>query len=140
MIKNQWQYKVTKSRVKDFEKSLQEFLKLPPVPEQPWLRAAQREAIEEELKDLRTQLQEYEDLQSGKAELPKLDMLDKLPSLLIKWRIARHLTHQELADKLGWHYQQIQQYENTDYSSATLETMHKIASALSDENQVRSQI
>ncbi len=135
MIKNQWQYKVTKTRVQGFEKSLQELKKLLPVPEQPWLRAAQKEAIEEELKDLRTQLQEYEDLQSGKTKLPKLNLLDKLPSLLIQWRIAKHLTHQELADKLGWHYQQIQQYENTDYSSATLETMHKIASVLSDEDQ-----
>ena len=138
MIKNQWQYKVTKSRIKDFEKSLQELKKLPPAPKQPWLRAAQEEAVEEELKDLRTQLQEYEDLQSGKVKLPELSMFDNLPTLLIKWRIAKHLTHQELADRLGWHYQQIQQYENTDYSSATLETLHKIASALIEDNQSRA--
>lgn len=135
MIKNQWQYKVTKARVKGFEKALQELQNLPPVPKQPWLRAAQKDALDEELKDLRAQLQEYEDLQSGKEVLPQLNMLDTLPSLLIKWRIAKHLTHQDLADKLGWHYQQIQQYENTDYSSATLETMHKIASVLSDADQ-----
>ena len=62
MIKNQRQYKVTKSRVKDFERALQELQKLPSMPKQSWLRAAQKEAIKEELKDLRSQLQKYESL------------------------------------------------------------------------------
>jgi transcriptional regulator with XRE-family HTH domain len=59
-------------------------------------------------------------------------MVQDLPSLLIQWRIYKGLTQKQLAEKLGWHYQQLQDYEKSDYATATLRTIRKVADALSD--------
>ncbi len=59
-------------------------------------------------------------------------------STLIQWRIYRGLTQQQLADKLGWHYQQLQDYEKSDYASATWQTISKVADVLTASEQQSS--
>jgi HTH-type transcriptional regulator / antitoxin HigA len=54
------------------------------------------------------------------------------PQLLISWRIARHWTQRQLADRLGMHENQIQKYEAEDYSCASLETITRIAAILKE--------
>src|SRR5437879_6340241 len=123
MIKNERQYRITKSWIKKFEDSLYELSKLPESKEQPWLRKGQRESIQIQLEQLQSEVDEYESLKAGKIKLAPLDTITSVPELLIKWRIVRHWTQKHLAEKLGLAEQQIQKYEDTNYATATLETL-----------------
>ena len=62
--------------------------------------------------------------------------MQDLPNLLIQWRIYEGLTQKQLAEKLGWHYQQLQDYEKSDYSSATWHTIKKVVDALNDNQNL----
>ncbi len=137
MIKNEKQYRITKAWISKFEDSLFELKQLPENKKQPWLRRGQKESIELQIEDLQKQVQEYEALKLGKAKLPSLDTINNVPELLIKWRIAKNWTQKDLSEKLGLAEQQVQKYESTDYATATLETLFKVAEALRDQVPVR---
>jgi HTH-type transcriptional regulator/antitoxin HigA len=65
------------------------------------------------------------------VQLPALSSaVQHVPDLLIKYRIAKHLTQRELAQLLGLHEQQIQKYESTNYGAASLDTICRIADVL----------
>jgi len=133
MIKNEKQYKITHSWLKKFEEGRKKIDSLPKSKEQPWLRQAQRGSLEAQIRQLKEEIQEYEALKSGKIVVPSLDVLATVPELLIKKRIANGWTLEQLADRLGLHYQQIQRYESTDYATATFETMQKVAAVLNEK-------
>jgi transcriptional regulator with XRE-family HTH domain len=130
MIKNDWQLRVTQRRIKDFEDALFELERRPESKAQPWLRAAQRESLESELKNLRGQVDEYELLKTGKVALPGLEALQLVPELLIKTRISKGLNQEALAARLGVSKQCIQQYEQTSYANVTLSVAQKVMQAL----------
>jgi ribosome-binding protein aMBF1 (putative translation factor) len=130
MITNEKQYKITKSWLKRFETGKKKLTKLPQSKSQPWLRGAQRGSLEAQIRQLKQQINEYEALKNGKVKLPHLDIVAQVPELLIKKRIANGWTQQQLASRLGLHHQQIQRYENTDYATATLETVQRIVETL----------
>ncbi len=132
MIKNEKQYRISKSWVKKFEDALFEAKQLPKNPKQPWLRKGQIESLQVQIEDLQNEIREYEALKAGKVKLAPLDTVSALPVLLIKWRIANNWTQKDLSKKLGLAEQQIQKYENTDYSTATLETLSHIAATLKE--------
>jgi len=59
--------------------------------------------------------------------------VEKLPptwTVLIRARIAQHLTQRQLAERVGVKEQQVQRYEATEYSSASLRRVLEIAAAL----------
>jgi HTH-type transcriptional regulator/antitoxin HigA len=135
MIKNEKQYKITKSLLRKFEAGQKKLEKLPESTEQPWLRQAQRGSIRAQIEQFQEELAEYEGLKSGKVKvtLPSLDAIRELPALLIKRRIANGWTQKQLAEKLDMHWQQVQQYEQTDYSGASLSTIQRVAEALTEK-------
>ncbi len=130
MITNERQYRITKSWIRKFEDAIFELKQLPESKEQPWLHKAQRESAEILVDDLYSQLKDYDALKSGKVKLAPLDMINDVSDLLVKWRIARNWTQKQLAERLGLAEQQIQKYEEKDYSCATLETIKKVATVL----------
>jgi ribosome-binding protein aMBF1 (putative translation factor) len=130
MIKNEKQYKITKSWIKRFETGLDNLKQMPKSKEQPWAKGAQRRSVEGQLALLKTELADYEALKSGKTKVPDLGVVEHLPQWFISKRIAKGWTQGDLAARLKMHYQQIQRYESTDYASATLETLQKVAAAL----------
>lgn len=131
MIKNEREYRITKSQVEKFEDALAELSATGGDPQlHPLLQKAQREAVQSQLEDLQGQLSEYEELQSGKWSIISLDSLEELPQALIKARIAAGLTQRELAERLGLKEQQIQRYEATEYASADLARVNEVARAL----------
>jgi ribosome-binding protein aMBF1 (putative translation factor) len=137
MITNEKQYKITKSWLRRFEEGKKKLAKLPESKNQPWLRRAQQGSLKAQIQQLKQQINEYEALKSGKVKVPHLDVVSQVPELLIKKRIANGWTQQQLASRLGLHYQQIQRYENTDYATATLETIQRVAGVL---EQLRTHI
>ena len=130
MIKNERQYRITKAQAARFVKAL-ETLRHGPDPNglHPLITQAQEDAIISQLADLESELREYESLKAGEFQMDSLKLVAKLPSLLIKARIAQGMSQRELAERVGLKEQQIQRYEATDYASASLARIREVVSA-----------
>ena len=83
-----------------------------------------------QLADLESEMREYESLKAGEFQLDELNVFSDLPNVLIKARIAQGLSQKDLAQRIGVKEQQIQRYEATDYSSASLARVREVASVL----------
>jgi HTH-type transcriptional regulator / antitoxin HigA len=132
MITNDRQYKIAKSQILNFQQSLEDVIKNPPVTPDvhPKIIEATRNAIESQLNELLFEVEEYEALKAGQVFITVVRELKELPLILIKARIANGLTQSELANLLVVKEQQIQRYESELYSSASLKTLLKIADLL----------
>jgi ribosome-binding protein aMBF1 (putative translation factor) len=129
MIKNERQYLITKAQARKFKEAIEAFdHKTTDI--HPLLAKAQRDALASQLAELNAQLAEYERLRSGKLKRLKQSSFQNLPLALIRARIARGLTQRDLAKKLGLKEQQIQRYEETDYSSASIARVNEVIKAL----------
>ncbi len=135
MIKNERQYRITRTQAQQFERALAQ-LQVSAGSQSgeleglhPLLRKAQREALESQLGDLREQLAEYEALASGGQTTFVSHSFD-LPNALIRARIAAGLSQRDLAERLGLKEQQVQRYEATEYSSASLDRVRAVIRAL----------
>lgn len=131
MIKNDHQFGVTKTQARRFEEALAT-ARAKEVPEgtDPVIWNAYIDGLDSQLSTLHRQLQEYALLKSGKVDRIEVASLDEFPLGIIKARIARGVTHQELADRIGVKPQQIQRWENSDYETAGFNNLIKIADAL----------
>ncbi|WP_395088771.1 helix-turn-helix domain-containing protein [Armatimonas sp.] len=132
-ILNQRQYRITKSWVRRFEKTLAEFLTseqanaLPPKQ-----RQLEEDAIRGQLETLQAEVAEYEALLASAQPL-EVRSFAELPRALIRARIASDMTQKELAERLGLKEQQIQRYESSEYKSASMERIAEIMAALNVE-------
>lgn len=132
MIKNERQYRIAKAQADKFAHALAQLSQHARngVQVHPLLQKAQEDALRSQLEDLRTQLADYEALQSGKRTVLELDSLTQLPRALIQARIASRLSQRELAERLGLKEQQIQRYEATEYAGASLTRIMEVIRAL----------
>jgi len=121
MIKNQRQFRITKTQRDKFAQALNELLtpnnELSTI--HPLLLKAQQDALNSQLIELDDQINEYKNLRAGTTKL-EIKSLEDLPELLIKARIAAGLTQKDLARQLGLKEQQIQRYEATAFASINL--------------------
>src|SRR6185369_8608892 len=76
------------------------------------------------------EVQEYEALSAGTITTFETHSLDELPGLLVKARIARRMTHKELAERLNVKEQQVQRWEANDFAGASIDNLKSIADAL----------
>ena len=138
MIRNERQYRFTKTQVKRFEQTLVELKSRDPegIDVHPLIAKAQVDAVGSQLADLREQLREYESLKSGSFDFNELMVVNSLPTMLIKARIARGMTQRDLAERIGLKEQQIQRYEATDYASASLGRIYDVVGGLMIENDL----
>ncbi len=131
MIKNDRQYKITKTQAAKFFQALRNISKRTSVQDvHPILAEAQREAIKSQYEELQQELKAYEELKSGRRKTIRVNSFDHLPVALIQARIARGLTQKELAQKLGLKEQQIQRYEASSYAKASLARINQIIEVL----------
>ena len=135
MIKNERQYRITRTQAERFARTLEGLRNRPEGAEgvHPMIAQAQVDAVSSQLADLEAELREYEAIRDGRFEVEALREAVNLPELLIKARIAQGLTQKELADRLGLKEQQIQRYEATDYAAAKWSRILEVAGALSKE-------
>lgn len=132
MIKNERQYRITKARAREFAEAATA-LEASPIEEggvHPLILKARRDAARSQYEELQEQLSEYEALVAGEKPVLELDSLAELPRALIQARIAAGLSQSDMAERLGLKPQQIQRYEATDYSAASLERIQEVARAL----------
>jgi DNA-binding XRE family transcriptional regulator len=137
MIKNEKQYKIAKVKL---EKWLKTQAQLPNNrgASKDWLVKEQEFGVEQQINQLRAEIAEYDETASGKRKLPELELVSKIPSMLISWRIAHHLTQRELAERVGIHENQLQKYEAEDYACASYQTIAHIAQVLKEEGKIRN--
>ena len=131
MMKNERQYRITRTQAERFARTLEGLRNRPEGADgmHPMIAQAQVDAVSSQLADLEAELREYEAVREGEFPLEALRVVADLPELLIKARIAQGLTQRELADRLGLKEQQIQRYEATDYAAAKWSRIRKVASA-----------
>ena len=134
MIKNERQYRITRTQANGFALTLQSLRQKRGDDEaiHPLMAKAQEEAVSSQLADLENEMREYEALRSGDFQFDDLSSVTRIPSVLIRARIARGLSQKNLADRVGVKEQQIQRYEATDYSSASLSRITEVASVLAE--------
>ena len=130
MIKNERQYRITKTQAEKFERTIAEVVAAPKRDLHAALLKAELDGIRSQLADLKREIQEYEALRSGKCRVIALDSIEELSTTLIQARIATGLSQEGLAAKLGLKPQQVQRYEATNYRSASLERINEIVRVL----------
>jgi HTH-type transcriptional regulator / antitoxin HigA len=132
MITNERQYKITKSEIGRFKAALQGFKEIDLVKQgiDPVIITAQRSSLEQQLKDLESQLHEYERLRSGRVKRLFPTSITDIGQTLIEARIAQNLSQRALAERLGMKEQQIQRYEQDRYLTANLNRIAEVADAL----------
>ena len=129
MIKNNKQLALTKKRIGEFSDTISKLQSEEPTLS-PLLAKAQIDALVCQRDELIDQVEEYELLLSGDLAVFDVNSIADLPKSLIMSRISMGLTQKDLADRLGMKEQQIQRYENTEYSSASFKTLVSIVEAL----------
>ena len=133
MIKNERQYKFTKTQVERFERTLAELRSRRPEDTDlhPLVAKAQEDAVSGQIVDLKEELQIYESMKAGTFPLDQLEVVSELSKMLIGARIAQGISQKELAERIGLKEQQIQRYEATEYASASLSRIREVVRGLS---------
>ncbi|MEJ0099376.1 MAG: helix-turn-helix transcriptional regulator [Pseudomonadota bacterium] len=130
MIKNERQYRITKTQASQFADTLRGLEEKQADHVHPVLKKAQIDALRSQFADLEAEIQEYEILQRERPAVIEAQTLEELPRALIQARIALGLNQKDLAEKMGIKEQQLQRYEATDYSGASISRIHEVAKAL----------
>ncbi|HLG83033.1 MAG TPA: helix-turn-helix domain-containing protein [Bradyrhizobium sp.] len=132
MITNERQYRITKGEAQRFRNALREFKEIDRLRQglDPVIISAQRSSLEQQLKDLDSQIAEYENLRSGRVKRLFPASIREMGQSLIEARISQGLSQRALAERLGMKEQQIQRYEQERYQTANLMRVAEVAEAL----------
>ena len=132
MIQNERQYRITKSKLKEFETAVNELngLDQPPTRNEKLRLKLHIDALSSQIEEFQEEIAEYETLQQGKLEQLTLESFDELPQALIKARIVRGLTQEKLAEILEVKPQQVQRDEANLYAGASFSKLLAIQKAL----------
>jgi HTH-type transcriptional regulator / antitoxin HigA len=131
MIRNERQYKITKSWYKKFKQVLADLQQQTCSDDiHPQLWQAEQDALQSQLEEFAADLRAYEALKSGVVQSFVLDSLENVGLALIQARIAKGYTQKELAKQLGVKEQQVQQDEENLYTAASVRRMAQIANVL----------
>jgi DNA-binding XRE family transcriptional regulator len=135
MILNERQYKITKTKIKEFEQAIAKLSdsQEPETLNEQLRRNAHIDTLNSQLEEFNEEVREYEELKTGQIKSLKLDSFEQLPEALIKARIIRGLTQEQLAEILQVHQQQVQRDENNKYASASFTKILGIQKALNIE-------
>ena len=130
MITNEFQYQNTKRLLDEFESAVETLEGTAREAERPKLRAIEIAAATSQAESLRAEIADYEHLRSGIVDTITATSVLGIAELLIKARIARGWSQTQLATALGMAVQQIQRYEASGYSAASLARLSDVAAAL----------
>jgi len=130
MIKNERQYKVTKSQIKKLESAREASIGTKGMMPEP-VYDAMIAGIDSQIRELLELLAEYETLMT-KKQLQAEDIAG-VGEMIVAARTARGMTQREFASRLNVKPQQIQRYEATLYQSASLGRLQDILRVLEVE-------
>lgn len=134
IITNERQYKITKTQIDRLQDELTRVREQHArQPLDLLMMKLQEDSHKSLINDLRSQIEEYEKLRSGKLTRLSVTSFLDLPKLLIRARIARGWTQKDLAQGLNLHEQKIQQYEADEYASASFKRLYEVVEVLGIE-------
>lgn len=141
MIKNERQYKITKSWLNKFQEALNQAKLRKAKDKNDAERLKVRIAgLESQVEELMEDIAIYEALKEGKTQNFTVANLKDLPQVLIKARIARNLTQKALAEKLAVSEKQVQRDEANEYATAGLNRLINIAEVLAVKVEVKAEL
>jgi HTH-type transcriptional regulator / antitoxin HigA len=141
MIKNEREYKMSKGWLEKFAASLESAKVRKPKDKNDAERLKVRIAgLQSQYEELKEEIAAYEMLKEGREKTFVVYSLTELPQVLIKARVARGLTHKELAEKLAVSEKQVQRDEANDYASAGLNRLVKLAEVLDVKLEVKAEL
>lgn len=126
MIKSDKQFAITKSKHQEFIKSLE---KLQASENDDLFNQIMINSIQSQIETFEKEISEYESLKSRKPNVI-IGAIENFAEILIKARIVKGLSQNDLAQRTGLLEQQIQRYESTNYESAKFERMLNIADSM----------
>jgi HTH-type transcriptional regulator/antitoxin HigA len=129
VITNEVQYRATKAHAARFEEALRNLEAQAEAPD-PKRRKLEIAAVRSQLGDLEAEIAEYEQLRSGTIRSFEAASLPELAVALVKARIAKGWSQRRLAEELGVAEQQVQRYESTGYTAASLARLCDVVAAL----------
>jgi len=127
MITNRRQLNITRSQIRRLEKVLHGSRGAADRMDQRVFDAMMA-GIESQIEDLKKEVAEYKEME--RAEVFDVVSAEDLPMALIRARIARGLTHGDLAEKLSLPVQQVQRYESTRYQGVGFRRILDVIRAL----------
>ncbi|MBD2384023.1 helix-turn-helix domain-containing protein [Cylindrospermum sp. FACHB-282] len=135
MILNERQYMITKAQIKKFELAIANIKNTPPPEDknQKLRYQSHLESLNGQLEELREQVEEYQNLKERKIDRLECSSLEELPEALIKARIFRGLTQEQLAERLSVKEQQVQRDEANKYANSSFTKILKVQRALNIE-------
>lgn len=137
MIKNNQQLTVTRKQAEALRAALKQ-LDQNPSPD----RAAdtlRRNALAADVERLDQQIAKYSQAVAGNFDVAaELDSVETVGEALVYARIATGITQDDLARQIGVKAQQIQRYEQAQYSTASLATLTKISNIIKRLYQTNS--
>jgi HTH-type transcriptional regulator / antitoxin HigA len=92
--------------------------------------AAIRGSYEGMIRQLESELREYDELKSGQMTLPHVERLDQIAPFIVKIRIAKGVSQTELARRLGVSKQVISRYEESEYQTVGIGRLQEILDAV----------
>ena len=129
MIRNEREYKITRTQAKLFADALQDFKSHPPVGDAILVKA-QRDSLTAQLEDLTDEISVYEALKGSQQTFINLNELEHLPERLIQTRIAVGFSQKQLAKELGVSPQQVQKDEASAYQNSSFAKLLQVARIL----------
>lgn len=139
MIRNDREYRHAREQLGNLRASFDELSGLP-AQRSSGEAPAVMDAVGMQMEDIEREISEYEDLKEGRLLSFEASSLDSLGELLIRARIARGLTQEQLAAELGMTQQQIARYERDDYQKISLWRLAEISEALQVNLNVRARL
>lgn len=133
MISNERQYNKTKQSLDEFKAQLEESRRR--YADDPVLLQLQTGQLVRYIEDFEHEIADYEQATQGDlapimpAFNPRSGRLE-IARALTKMRLAKGMTQEELATRLGTHQPSITRWENEEYESYRLGDLRKVASAL----------
>jgi ribosome-binding protein aMBF1 (putative translation factor) len=91
---------------------------------------AQIQSLASDMSRLESEVAEYQAIRKGAYDVASIAAVFDLGKRLVQARIAANLTQHELAKLIGRKDQQVQRYERTQYGSASLSVIKKVAHIL----------
>ncbi len=126
MIKSDAQRDRTLAQIEGFRRALAKAEE-----EKPGKRSdAIRGSYEGMIRQLESELREYNQLKSGEIALPHVERLDQIAPFIVKTRIAKGVSQTELARRLGVSKQVISRYEESEYQTVGIGRLQEILDAI----------
>lgn len=130
MIKNEFQYRLTKGQLNKFQSHLKA-LKMKKNTIDSILYNAKIDSLNSQILDLENEIEDYEQLKNSKTPpMITLQSIEDIPRTIIRARIALGLTQKELGELIGVKEQQIQRWEANDYSTTSITRIKEVINAL----------